>query len=180
MKRKFDLKTLISLALLAALCAVLKAFASVPLSFMGFKTAELSLAPLPVMVAGVFFGPLAGGLAGFAGEMAGFFLGIQMGGYDPVFSAVMALYGIIAGLFYLGKREDAVLRIIGLTALGVICTAFIKTVYLTGVYGLPAGVIIPNQAAVSGVALPVYMLLMTALIKSLRPVVNRRFLSEQK
>lgn len=125
------------------------------------------------MIAGLFFGPLAGGLVGLVGEMSGFFIGLQMGGYDPVFSIVMGIYGVVAGLFYLKAKSDPLWRIMGLTAVGIVITTLIKSIYLTAVYNIPAGAIIPSQAVTAGIELPVFILLMAALVKSLRPVVNR-------
>jgi len=168
------------MALLAALCAVFKAFMSFQFSFAGIKTVEASLAPVPVMLAGIFFGPLAGGMVGFAGETAGFFMGIQVGGYNPLISLGMALFGIIAGLFYIRIKSDPVWKQISLTAVGLICVSAYISLIVWLYYGVPVDVVILSQTVAAGVELPVFALLMITLVKSLRPVVSSRFTGKTK
>jgi len=174
-KNIFSIRTLIVLALLAALCAVFKGLLSFPIIFTGIKTAEVSLAAIPVLLAGVFFGPLAGGLVGFVGEMSGFFMGVQTGGYNPAFSLIMALLGIIAGLFCLKTRTVTTWRLTFMTAAGLICTMIIKILVVWLYYGAPRDYTIVTQSLATGIELPVFILLMIVLAKSLTPIVNSRF-----
>ena len=100
-KNIFILRTLVILALLAAFGVVFGVFS--------IKTTivKISLMPIPVMLAGVFFGPIAGGLVGFVADTGGYFMGGgAAGAYNPVFSITMALFGVIAGLFYLRNKRN--------------------------------------------------------------------------
>lgn len=175
MKTIFSLRTLILLALLAALCAVFKAFMSFPIILTGIKTAEVSLAPIPVLLAGVFFGPLEGGLVGFVGETAGFFIGVQTAGYNPIFSLILALLGIIAGLFCFKAKKISSWRLVILTAVGLITTMTIKILIVWLYYGMALVLTIIDQSLAAVIELPVFILLMIALVKSLSPIVNSRF-----
>lgn len=176
MKNVFNLRTLIVMALLAALCAVFSAFMAVKLSFAGIKTVEVSLAPVPVMLAGIFFGPLAGGLVGFVGEAAGYFMGMEAGAYNPAFSLVMALFGVIAGLFYLRSQKDSGWKVIGVVITGLlVCTVTLTTLLIRLFYGLPLALLLPTRLVCVAIELPFYVLLLMALVKSLRPIVNKRF-----
>ena len=62
---------------------------------------------MPIFLAGALFGPLTGGLVGFAADLVGcLFSGY---GYNPIFCIPPILYGVSAGLFrfYLAKKPNA-------------------------------------------------------------------------
>jgi ECF transporter S component (folate family) len=172
----FNLRTLIVLALLAALGAVFSAFLSVEITPAGVKTVEVSLTPVPVMLAGIFFGPLAGALVGFAADTAGFFMGIQNGAYNPLFSLTMALFGVIAGLFYLRSQKNTIWKVTGaaLTA-QVVCSVVLNTLLVWLCYGVPLAALIPTRLIGAAIELPLYAWLLMTLIEALRPIVERNF-----
>jgi ECF transporter S component (folate family) len=174
--KKFNIHTLIIMALLAALGAVFSAFLSVELNFTGVKTVEVSLAPLPVMLAGIFFGPLAGGIVGFVADTAGFFMGVQMGAYNPIFSITMALFGVIAGLFYLRSKKNTIWKVTGAAITAqVVCSVVLNTLFVWLFYGVPIAVLIPPRLIGAAVELPLYAWLLMTLVESLRPILNKRF-----
>ena len=73
-------------------------------------TTRFSVEAVPIFLAGALFGPLTGGLVGFAADLVGcLFSGY---GYNPIFCIPPILYGVSAGLFrfYLAKKPN-VLRI---------------------------------------------------------------------
>ncbi len=177
-KNIFNLRTLIALALLAGLGAVFSAFLSVEIAPTGFKVVEISLTPVPVMLAGMLFGPLAGGLVGYVADTAGFFMGVQHGAYNPAFSVTMALFGVIAGLFYLKSQKNSILRVsaMSLTA-QVVCSVILNTAFLCIFYPrvFTLFVILPTRAIAALIELPLYAWLLMVLAEALRPVINRSF-----
>ena len=86
-------KTLTVCALLAALAVVLaRLIIPMPNDFTRF-----SIEAVPIFLAGMFFGPVAGGLVGFVQDLVGcMFSGY---GYNPIFCLPPILYGVSAGLF---------------------------------------------------------------------------------
>ncbi|MFI3313636.1 MAG: folate family ECF transporter S component, partial [Eubacteriales bacterium] len=86
-------KTLTYCAILAALGVVLgRVFGLMPSAYSRF-----SIESLPVFVAGILFGPLAGALVGFTADAVGtLFSGY---GFNPLFSVPPILYGLCGGLF---------------------------------------------------------------------------------
>lgn len=93
-------KTLAFCALLAALSVVL-ARLIIP---MPDSSTRFSIEAVPIFLAGMLFGPLAGGLVGFAADAVGtLFSGY---GFNPLFCIPPILYGICGGLSrrYLGKK----------------------------------------------------------------------------
>ena len=80
-------------ALLAALSIV---FARLIIP-MPNETTRFSIEAVPIFLAGLFFGPVAGGLVGFSADLIGcLFSGY---GYNPLFCVPPILYGLCAGLF---------------------------------------------------------------------------------
>lgn len=99
-KKKMTTKTLAYCALLAALSVVL-ARLIVP---MPNASTRFSIEAVPIFIAGMLFGPMAGGLVGFSADLVGcLFSGY---GYNPLFCVPPILYGVAAGLFryFLGNK----------------------------------------------------------------------------
>ena len=98
--RPFTTKTLAYCALLAALSVVLARF----LIPMPNVTTRFSIEAVPIYLAGMLFGPMAGGLVGFSADLVGcLFSGY---GYNPLFCLPPILYGVFGGVFrrYLAQK----------------------------------------------------------------------------
>ena len=92
-KQVMTTKTIACCALLAALSVVL-ARLIIP---MPNATTRFSIEAVPIFLAGMLFGPMAGGLVGFTADFVGcLFSGY---GYNPLFCVPPILYGICGGLF---------------------------------------------------------------------------------
>ena len=91
--RMMTTKTLAYSALLAALqVAMARLFGLMPTEFTRF-----SIEAVPTVIAGILFGPVAGGLVGFTADLVGcLFSGY---GYNPLFCIPPILYGVCGGLF---------------------------------------------------------------------------------
>ena len=91
-QKPFSTKTLAYCALLAALSVVL-ARLIIP---MPDSSTRFSIEAVPIYLAGMLFGPLAGGLVGFSADFVGcLFSGY---GYNPIFALPPILYGVFGGL----------------------------------------------------------------------------------
>lgn len=86
-------RTLAYCALMAAMqVAMARLFGLMPSEFTRF-----SIEAIPTILAGLFFGPVAGGLVGFTADLVGcLFSGY---GYNPLFCIPPILYGVCGGLF---------------------------------------------------------------------------------
>ena len=95
-------KTLAVCAMLAALSVIFaRLIIPMPNAFTRF-----SIEAIPIFIAGVLFGPLAGGIVGFVADLVGcLFSGY---GYNPLFCVPPILYGVLPGLlrFLLLKKAD--------------------------------------------------------------------------
>jgi ECF transporter S component (folate family) len=75
------------------------------------SSTRFSIEAVPIFMAGMLFGPLAGGLVGFAADAVGtLFSGY---GFNPLFCVPPIMYGVFGGIFrhYLGKKVS-ILRLI--------------------------------------------------------------------
>ncbi|EOD01342.1 folate family ECF transporter S component [Caldisalinibacter kiritimatiensis] len=95
---KVNTKALVGTALLAAISVVLLGAAiMVPLA--GLPALRLSFFEIPIIIAGMLFGPLAGGLCGIIADLLGFLL-FPKGAFFPGFTLSAALWGVIPGIIF--------------------------------------------------------------------------------
>lgn len=59
---------------------------------------RFSVEAVPVLIAGMFFGPLAGAMVGFSADLIGCLL-FSAFGYNPIFCLPPILYGLAGGFF---------------------------------------------------------------------------------
>lgn len=105
---KMTTKTLVSCSLLAALSIVFARFI-IP---MPSETMRFSIEALPIVMAGLFFGPVAGLLVGFAADTIGCLFTPY--GWNFVFTVPPMLYGLFGGLLRgLLKRKVDFFRVLG-------------------------------------------------------------------
>ena len=90
--RTMTTKTLAYCALLAALNVVLARL----LGLMPNASVRFSIEAIPLFLAGMFFGPVAGGMVGFAADFVGCLF--SPFGYNPIFCIPPILYGVFGGL----------------------------------------------------------------------------------
>ena len=106
-KRSMTTKALAYCALLAAISVVL-ARLLIP---MPNATTRFSIEAVPILLSGMLFGPMAGGLVGFCADLVGcLFSGY---GYNPLFCVPPILYGVFGGIFraYLSRNKVTIPRL---------------------------------------------------------------------
>ena len=92
-KMMMTTKTLAYCAMLAALSVVLARLAGL----MPNEFTRFSIEAIPMFLAGLFFGPMAGGCVGFAADFVGCLF--SPFGYNPIYCIPPILYGVCGGLF---------------------------------------------------------------------------------
>ena len=98
-KQKLTTKVMAYCALLAALSVVL-ARMIIP---MPNASTRFSIEAIPIFMAGMLFGPVAGGLVGFCADFVGCLFSAF--GYNPLFSVPPVLYGLFGGIFQAWLRK---------------------------------------------------------------------------
>lgn len=174
---------LTQLALLLAIAAMLS-MVGVMLPVAGINGLKVTFAFLPIMLAGLIFGPAAGAIVGALTDILGYLLKFHaFGPWFPGFTVSMALMGAMPVLIYriFGGTGDR-FKILRLT-MAVIITSLIVTVtdtyWLQILYGkafmvilpariLKAVVFIPIQVISLNIGLNLYKMLLSQLSSSFK------------
>lgn len=158
--KKINTKQLVTCALLSAVGGLLTG----PLSFY-FGSWKISFASIPVMIAGIMFGPLLGGLTGFTADLIGFFLAPR-GAYNPLFSISFALFGIIAGLVYKNSDKPTIGKLLVTTvSTQFICSLILNSLIMVYCYGVTKAIFI-TKFAYNAVMVPINAVVLQILLKS--------------
>ena len=99
-KKMMTTRTLAFCAMLTAISVALARLAGL----MPDESSRFSIEAIPIFIAGMLFGPLAGGLVGFTADFVGCLF--SPFGFNPIFCVPPILYGVFGGIFqnYLGKK----------------------------------------------------------------------------
>lgn len=94
-----DTKTLVASSLLTAISIILTRVFAIMVPLGGLPALRVGFGEIPLMITGILFGPIAGGLAGAASDLIGVLINTQ-GAFFPGFTLSSILWGVIPGLFY--------------------------------------------------------------------------------
>ena len=131
--KKLTTKTIAYCAVLVALSVAVNRI----LAFMPEESTRFSIGPIFMFMSGMFFGPVAGGLVGFAADFIGSFFTAY--GYNPVFAIPPILYGVFGGLFqtYLAKKMSFPRMLLAFACPVVIGSVLWQSAALAFMYDLP-------------------------------------------
>ncbi|NLW22138.1 MAG: folate family ECF transporter S component [Tissierellia bacterium] len=157
---KLSIRNLVYYALLIALNVILTRFFSIRIGAAGTEAIRIGFGGYPVILAGIIFGPIAGGIVGAVGDIVGMIIS-PMGPFMPHFTLVAALTGIIPGLIMMGfkEKEDKTSFWKLLLAIGVgqIVTSVIMTPYfMQSLFSIPMVTTVPGRAITQAIQIPLY------------------------
>jgi ECF transporter S component (folate family) len=167
LKTRFTTQMLTRMAILIALTIILSRIFSIRIPMGGAEGLRIGFGPLPVIFAGIFMGPLAGGIVGAIGDLIGYFIN-PMGPFLPHFTLTAALRGIIPGLvIFLASRNRRAVGIPSLFAATlitlIIVDIFLLPYFMEILYGLSRVVTIPPRIIQQVITIPVYTVLLYTL-----------------
>lgn len=162
-KTTIETRTLVFMALLVAMQIILSKVISIDLGF-----ARIMISSLPTILAGLWFGPLAGGLCGMAADI----LGCLLKGYavNPLITLSTMTWGIIPALMQ-PLMKGAKLQKMLYLCLSIVCCAVLGTLVLTTsglvlMNGYDLRAILPGRLIQCGTMIPVYCVLTNLLYYS--------------
>lgn len=162
-KTTFDIRTLIFLALLAAMQIVLSKVVSIDIGF-----ARVTISNLPVILAGLWFGPIAGGTCGLVADVLGCFL--KGFGVNPLITLSTMIWGIIPALMrplMKGSKTRKIAVLCVSILITTVCgTLVLTTLGLVWMNGYDFAAIMPGRLIQWAVLTPVYCVLAAALYYS--------------
>lgn len=121
---------------------------------------RISLGEVPIILAGVLFGPVGGGLTGIAADVIGVAINSHGGVPHPGFTLSAALTGSIPGLLLHTRRDSLKIWQIGLVVLltDLITGLFLNTLWLAMLIEKDFFVVLLPRLLSRPVILPVYTL----------------------
>jgi len=167
-------RKLVFLSLLVALSIVLTRLGSFRIPVGGVEAIRIGFGGLPIIFAGIFFGPLAGGVVGVISDLVGYFI-TPLGPYMPHFTLTSALTGVIPGLviFYIFREKKNYFSLITSIAIGQIVSSIILVpLFLYQLFGVPFFVNFYARIVDQAIHIPLYAYLILVLQRN--KVINFR------
>jgi len=166
-KVKWNTHTIVVLGLMMAITIILTRYLAINVG--GWF--RLSLGSVSTMLTGMWFGPVAGFIAGAAADAIGLMIA-PSGGWLPLITLSAALWGVIpalmTGLIRGSKKRRIVMICVAVVMTSVVCQLGLTTIALMQLYG-PS--ILPSRAIQFFCSTPVYCVLVSMLYLS--PVTDR-------
>jgi len=156
-----------TMGLLIALSIILTRVASLRIAIGGVEGIRIGLGGLPIILGGIIFGPLAGGIIGAFSDLLGYFIN-PMGAYMPHFTLTSALTGIIpAAILSIKKNEEPAVFELGIAiTTGQIITSIILVPYFLHIlFGLPWTILITPRLIAEPINIIIYSLTISLILK---------------
>lgn len=156
-----------TMGFLIALSIILTRIASLRVAIGGVEGIRIGLGKLPIILGGIVFGPLAGGLIGALSDLLGYFIN-PIGAYVPHFTLTSALTGIIPATILILMRKDKpnVFDLgIAITAGQVIISIILIPYFLNILFGLPWKILIPPRIVSEPIHIFIYTYTINIILK---------------
>ncbi len=124
---------------------------------------KVSLMPTVIMLSGAVFGPVTGGIVGGVADFIASMIK-NSGGYNPIFTLTMALYGVLGGLMFYQKQTTILKTSLKVTLIQIICSALLNTLWQSIFYGTPFLVLLPLRLPGTLVLCIIYIIIMNFLL----------------
>lgn len=167
-------KNLIVISLLAALSIVLTRFLSFMLPVAGILGIRISFGDIPIMLAGLLFGPIAGALTGIVADVIGAVF-LSPYGFFPGFTLTAALVGAIPPILMrlMNKKDLGFIHLfIIILVTDIITSLGLNTLWLTMMNGKAFMVLLPPRMITRAILLVPNTMLTYALYKSTKKLVK--------
>lgn len=175
-----DTRVLVKASFLTAISIVLTRFLYyfIPLAG-GLPAIRLSFGEVPIMMSGMIFGPVVGGITGLAADLIGVLINPQ-GAFHPGFTLSSILWGLIPGLLFLifkkGKSYEKKYSITNIAVSVTICYIIISlglnTLWLSSMFGKGFMILFPGRVISAIVNIPLQSLIIMTLMKYLKGIIN--------
>ncbi|NLL19411.1 MAG: folate family ECF transporter S component [Clostridia bacterium] len=167
---KLNIRVIPVLAMLVAVSIIFTRTMAVMLPIAGAMTLRLSFGEIPIILAGILFGPLAGFMAGIAADLLGYMINTFGGAYIPGLTLGAGLTGLLPGLLLRNVNKDLTFwRLLSAIALTqVVVSLGMNTFWLSVTYSIPMIAMLPARMLAQLIMIPVYTLV-------IHTVVNRSF-----
>jgi ECF transporter S component (folate family) len=169
-------RTITITGFLIALSILLTRVASIRLAIGGVEGIRIGFGGLPIILGGILFGPLYGGIIGAFSDILGYIIN-PIGAYMPHFTLTSALTGIIPSLILKinQKNEINVFKLgIAVTVGQVITSLILVPYFIHTIFGIPWVALMPARIIATPINIVIYINIINILIKRdiLRPAIE--------
>lgn len=171
---KFTTRQAANLGLLTALSIVLTRVFGMGIPIAGFIGLRITLGEVPLILAGILFGPWAGAIAGLASDVIGYFINPFGGPFFPGFAISAAVTGFLAGLFLHKQRDRLTFWQIGgaILVTDLVSGVFLNTLWLTILYGEGFLILLPTRLFARLITIPIYTITVFFLNRAYQSYIN--------
>lgn len=178
-KRTFNTLHLVQAAFLVAISIAMTRFLYFFIPVLGVQGIRISFGEIPLMIGGLLFGPIIGGISGLAADIIGVMINPQ-GVFHPGFTLSSMLWGIIPGILgiYFKNTGDksnpfTVQRIVLTVSICMVVISLgLNTLWLSTLYGKGFMVLLPARIITVLISVPINSFIIKSLIKHLRRLVS--------
>ena len=178
-RKKINIKHMVMAAFLTALSIVLTRFLSFILPIAGLPTVRVGFGRVPIVISGLLFGPMLGGLTGAAADLIGVLIN-PMGTYHPGFTISAILDGLIPGLIAiyfkanprLGKNFTMTRIFVVELVLTILNSIILNTLWLTQLLGRGYLVLLPARVINAVINLPIQTIIIFTIIIYLEKMIK--------
>ena len=156
-----------TMGLLIALSIIFTRIASLRVAIGGVEGIRIGLGRLPIILGGIIFGPLAGGLIGAFSDLLGYFIN-PIGAYMPHFTLTSALTGIIpATILILMRKDEPNVFDLGIAiTIGQLVTSIMLIPYFLHIlFGLPWNVLMLPRIISEPIQIFIYTYTINIILK---------------
>jgi ECF transporter S component (folate family) len=176
-KFKISTKSLAAVSLLCAISIILARVFGIVVPIAGFPALKLNFAFLPLLIAGMYYGPTAGFLCGMVADILGYMINPMGGAFFPGFTLTTALCGAIPGVLekYIDKIKH--LKIINSLFVLSLSTMFFIVLFLSGTLSFASGSIYYGDSQVSLILVVIALAMLFVYI--LLPFIMHKLFSDK-
>ncbi len=174
-KNKIDVRTMVKAGFLVAISIVMTRFVYIMLAPAGVQALRISFGDVPLMLSGILFGPLVGGLTGLAADLIGFLIN-PMGPYHPGFTLSSILWGALPAFIFILLRGRKTFEksltfkniVIAVLFTTITVSLLLNTYWLSRLYGKGFLVLLPSRVIAALISIPLHSTIIRALVKYLK------------
>lgn len=137
MPKKINIRVLTTAAMLTAMSIIIGIFCKNYMDF-GRGLFRITFENLPIILAGIFFGPLVGGIVGAASDVISYLLSTQVYGINLIVTAGAVTVGVVSGIVshYIVKKNGYVKFVLSCVIAHILGSMIVKSIGLYQFYGV--------------------------------------------
>jgi len=156
------------MGLLMALSIILTRIASLRIAIGGVEGIRIGLGKLPIILGGIIFGPLSGGVIGAFSDIIGYIIN-PLGVYMPHFTLTSALSGMIPAFvlsLFRKEEEPKTLELgIAITLGHIMISLMLIPYFLNSIFGIPWAILLPARMIAAPINILIYVYIIKIMLK---------------